>query len=138
MSFRHRGGKGIFNLGYFGTEGGKPVAIKNQVGGNTGHSESLKATPEWTEYERIFRIPASARDPKTRPRAQFSTCGGTFEVTGVVYEAMPEEVKELPPPLSVKVVHRPKRVPYAPVEPVDRCDCELRDGLLYRDGKACF
>lgn len=138
VSFRHRGGKGIFNLGYFGTEGGKPVAIKNQVGGNTGHSESLKATPEWTEYERIFRIPASARDPKTRPRAQFSTCGGTFEVTGVVYEAMPEEVKELPPPLSVKVVHRPKRVPYAPVEPVDRCDCELRDGLLYRDGKACF
>jgi len=141
LSFWYRGG-GNLGIGYSHLENGKDALTRDTTGVPAGFRIECAPAAEWTLFSRAFVIPAAYRLPGAKVRLQFQVWGGETprdwwldDLTLEPCEAPPEATV---PPVAVRVEMPTNPPAYGPYAFVTKPQIEMRDGLVYKDGRAHF
>ena len=148
VSFRYRG-SGNLLFSFWHREGGKYVETKSALGKGASKYFRLKKSDVWTEFKTVFSIPEAWRLEGAAVRFQFQVWGrnsseelfldnisvkadaARVEKETEIYPNA-ELIIRLPEPLSPK-----ESADYGPV-PGTLPRFELKDGLIYRNGRPYF
>ena len=147
FSMRYRRNGGLAFLRYRTREDGRWRVIKGPDGGEvsiTLHDLKTSTGSQWLSYERIVDIPRLVQAKNPGLMMQFQAYpkkdggAGFFDVDDITVEPLDAVVEETPARVSLTVRETPLEKGYAPVEKIFPWKWEIKNGLLYRNGRPYF